>query len=49
MKRAKRRRKLREGAKELLYDKYNKENYPELSRQERKKLARVEVEGELDL
>jgi hypothetical protein len=39
MNRAERRRKQREKAKELLYDEFNKENYPKLSRQERKTLA----------
>jgi len=38
--RAERRRKVREKAKDFLCGEFNKENYPKLSRQERKKLAK---------
>ena len=47
MTRAERRRAIRSKAKELLYDEYNKDNYPKLSRQERKKVAKKDAQMEI--
>jgi len=48
MTRAERRREFRKIKKELFHEKYNKDKYPKLSRQERKSLAEEEALREIN-